>query len=368
MLAAMSQTSSLPAVVPEAPGTPAAPSRRWWTLVTVALAQLMVVLDSTVVNIALPVRPAGPRILQRRPPVDRHRLLAGLRQPAAARRPDLRPDRPQARLHHRPHRLRRGLGPGRGRRLVRDARRRPGAPGRVRRTAGAHRAGRADHDVHRSEGTRPRVRHLRRHRGSGRSRGPAPRWRAHRAVQLALEPLHQRPHRHHRHHRRRPLRDLDGPQRPAPEAGHPGHDPRLRRAVLAGLRLLERRDRRLGLPRHLGLPRRVRRAPDRLRALAASRRASPPSAADRAPPQPRGLVQLDSHRRRGDVRHLPLRHLLPADDAEVHAHPDRAGLPADDHHAGGVGTALHQPDAAAVRPEGRGADRDADRGRPGWCT
>jgi EmrB/QacA subfamily drug resistance transporter len=33
---------------------PAAPSRRWWTLSTVALAQLMVVLDSTVVNIALP--------------------------------------------------------------------------------------------------------------------------------------------------------------------------------------------------------------------------------------------------------------------------------------------------------------------------
>ena len=33
---------------------PAAPSRRWWTLSTVALAQLMVVLDTTVVNIALP--------------------------------------------------------------------------------------------------------------------------------------------------------------------------------------------------------------------------------------------------------------------------------------------------------------------------
>ena len=33
---------------------PVAPSRRWWTLTTVALAQLMVVLDATVVNIALP--------------------------------------------------------------------------------------------------------------------------------------------------------------------------------------------------------------------------------------------------------------------------------------------------------------------------
>ena len=38
---------------PSSPST-AAPSRRWWTLATVALAQLMVVLDATVVNIALP--------------------------------------------------------------------------------------------------------------------------------------------------------------------------------------------------------------------------------------------------------------------------------------------------------------------------
>jgi EmrB/QacA subfamily drug resistance transporter len=36
----------------------AAPSRRWWTLITVGLAQLMVVLDSTVVNIALPAAQA----------------------------------------------------------------------------------------------------------------------------------------------------------------------------------------------------------------------------------------------------------------------------------------------------------------------
>ncbi|GAA2034750.1 MFS transporter [Agromyces tropicus] len=38
------------------PGT--APARRWWTLATVALAQLMVVLDATVVNIALPAAQA----------------------------------------------------------------------------------------------------------------------------------------------------------------------------------------------------------------------------------------------------------------------------------------------------------------------
>src|SRR5689334_13368960 len=36
------------------PPTDAASSRRWWALVTVGLAQLLVVLDMTVVNIALP--------------------------------------------------------------------------------------------------------------------------------------------------------------------------------------------------------------------------------------------------------------------------------------------------------------------------
>jgi len=45
-------TQTLPAAVV------AAPSRRWWTLITVGLAQLMVVLDSTVVNIALPAAQA----------------------------------------------------------------------------------------------------------------------------------------------------------------------------------------------------------------------------------------------------------------------------------------------------------------------
>ncbi|MFX9081367.1 MFS transporter, partial [Acinetobacter baumannii] len=44
-----------PTATAPAASTPSAPSsRRWLTLVIVGLAQLMVVLDSTVVNIALP--------------------------------------------------------------------------------------------------------------------------------------------------------------------------------------------------------------------------------------------------------------------------------------------------------------------------
>ncbi|MGH1525558.1 MFS transporter [Leifsonia sp. L25] len=50
----MTQTSPSPSVAPAAPDGGGPHSRRWWTLVTVAMAQLMVVLDSTVVNIALP--------------------------------------------------------------------------------------------------------------------------------------------------------------------------------------------------------------------------------------------------------------------------------------------------------------------------
>ena len=61
------------------------------------------------------VRPARPRLLGRRPPVGDHRLRAGVRQPAAARRADRRPVRPQVDVHRRPARLRRGVG-GRRRR------------------------------------------------------------------------------------------------------------------------------------------------------------------------------------------------------------------------------------------------------------
>jgi len=52
MLTRMPQKNPSPSSA--APDAAAPSTRRWWTLVTVALAQLMVVLDSTVVNIALP--------------------------------------------------------------------------------------------------------------------------------------------------------------------------------------------------------------------------------------------------------------------------------------------------------------------------
>ena len=59
--------------------------RRWFILAVLGVAQLMVVLDATIVNIALP---SAQRISgsPTTPAVDRHGLRARLRQPAAARR------------------------------------------------------------------------------------------------------------------------------------------------------------------------------------------------------------------------------------------------------------------------------------------
>jgi hypothetical protein len=94
-------------------GQPTASDHRWLVLVIVAIAQLMVVLDATIVNIALPSAQHALGF----PNSGRQWVVTayapGLRRPAAARRPDRRLHRAQAGLHHRPARLRRRLGAGR---------------------------------------------------------------------------------------------------------------------------------------------------------------------------------------------------------------------------------------------------------------
>ena len=69
-------------------------NRKWWTLGAVAFGLFMIMLDNTVVNVALPSiqRDLGRRSLRAR--MDRHRLRAELRRADA--------DRRQARRHHRP--------------------------------------------------------------------------------------------------------------------------------------------------------------------------------------------------------------------------------------------------------------------------
>ncbi|MEY9967486.1 EmrB/QacA subfamily drug resistance transporter [Streptacidiphilus sp. MAP12-16] len=50
----MTQTTTVDARVDTSPGAGSAPAHRWWVLAVIGLAQLMVVLDATIVNIALP--------------------------------------------------------------------------------------------------------------------------------------------------------------------------------------------------------------------------------------------------------------------------------------------------------------------------
>ena len=70
---------------------PSGETNRWLVLVIVCLAQFMVILDATVVNVALPSIQQRPRLLRRRPAVGGQRLHAGVRRLPAARRPRRRP-------------------------------------------------------------------------------------------------------------------------------------------------------------------------------------------------------------------------------------------------------------------------------------
>ena len=112
----------MPGTTSTAPGAPGAGTstgaphpRRWIALAVIAIAQLMVVLDATIVNIALPQAQADLGITDAEPAVGGHGVHAGVRRAAAARRPDRRLLGPQAHLHGRHDRLRARLRPRRPR-------------------------------------------------------------------------------------------------------------------------------------------------------------------------------------------------------------------------------------------------------------
>ena len=107
--------------------------RRWIALYVLCVGMLMIILDSTIVNVALPSIQDGPRLLAVEPRLGRERLPDPVRRPAAARRAARRPDRPPAHVHGRPRRLHRRLAGLRARPEPGDADRGAVRPGRRRR-------------------------------------------------------------------------------------------------------------------------------------------------------------------------------------------------------------------------------------------
>ena len=90
----------------------------------------------------------------------------------------------------------------------------------------------------------------------------------------------------------------------------------------------KRRQRRLARPGHLGFPRRGRGTTGRVRLY---RDAGPPAAAataDRRRPQPGRVLPVDPHHRRRHVRHLLVPDLLPARNPGLQPGDGRPGLPA----------------------------------------
>ena len=170
-------------------------SNRWAVLALLGVAQLMVVLDATIVNIALPSaqRALGFSTDSRQWVVTAYALAFGSLLLLGGKLGDLFGRKwtfiaGLSRLRHR-------LGDRRSGAVLRHARRRAGAAGRVRRAAGPVRAGASHGHVRRLAGPREGVRHLRRDRRRRRIGRPAARRRADAAAVLALVPVRQRPDR-----------------------------------------------------------------------------------------------------------------------------------------------------------------------------
>src|SRR5947207_952899 len=93
--------------------SPATPNpRRWWALALLSVAQFLVILDTSIVGVALAEDRRGARLLELEPAVGLQRLCDRLRRAAPAGRPPRRSARRAPRLCRRLHPPRRRLSAG----------------------------------------------------------------------------------------------------------------------------------------------------------------------------------------------------------------------------------------------------------------
>ena len=214
------------------------------------------------------------------------------------------------------------------------------------------------------KGPRQGIRHLRGDRRGRRRGGPAARRRADPVPVLAVDDV-----------REPDLRRSVAPggcaaaQAPAiadpAEAGHPGRAAGFRRRVLPGLRVLQRGHAQLVRAVHLRVPGRRRRAWRAVRAVAGAGCSPAAAAPGGARPQPGRRLPVDAHRLGRAVRDLLVLDLLPAADARLLAARDRCGVPAAQRRPHYRVQPVHDRADAAGRAQAAGRVRDAGRGRRG---
>ena len=297
-----------------------------FALLVIAGAQLMIVLDATIVNIALPSIQRALDFSATEPLLGPERVHARLRRPAAAGRPQRRPLRPPADVHHR-HPDLRWREPGRrvrdDRGLAADL---PGPAGRRRSDRVADRPGAGDEHVPGGSGAEPRVRRLRGGLRRRRRNRADPRRRADGVPVVAVGAVRERADRRGARHRD-PLRAAGeqadhGP--PGPARGHHVHGRRVEPGVRPdprGIRRLERHvDARCPGP----VGRDDRRLP--------LHRGEQPAAADAAAPvlqpQPGRELRRDAGHGRGAVQHVLLPDAVRAGDPRLQPDPGRVRVPA----------------------------------------
>ena len=267
--------------------------RRWGILAVVIVAQLMIVLDASIVTIALPSAQHALAYLHGQPPVGHHCVHPGFRRLPAAGWPDRRLLGSQAGVRRRAAGLRRRIGARWLGRRPGDALRRPRPAGRVRRTDGTRRPVHPDHHLPaRRQGAGAGVRRLRCRLGRRRGDRRPPRRRAHGVRLVALVPARQRAYRRPRLHR--------GGRHRAREPGFGLHA--LRRAGSVAL------DAGSGQPRlrlHQGGERRVERHGDRRAPRSSQSSCSPRSSSSRPRPAIRFCRSGSSATGTGAVRSSP---------------------------------------------------------------